>query len=240
MKVDKYFLKSLFLLLMTVLLLSTSIVIAKAEDVVIDDTDQIVYLTFDDGPSPVWTSQVLDLLDFYRAEATFYMIGRNVVIHPEIVREVAEHGQTIGVHTYNHIDLSWVDYTTFYYEVADTESVIKEALQDGDDLSYQFARCVRPPYGGTSNLFYANANSMDYEVSMWNIDTKDWTGKNPEEILKHFRNSLAPNKVVLMHDGGLERENTIQALHLILHEILMQGYQAKAYCTQDGQAIKTP
>ncbi len=75
---------------------------------------------------------------------------------------------------------------------------------------------------------------------MWNIDTKDWTGKSPEEILEHFRNSLAPNKVVLMHDGGLERENTIQALHLILHEILMQGYQAKSYCTQDGQAIKTP
>ena len=238
MKVDKYFLKSLFLLLMTVLLLSTSIVIAKAEDVVIDDTDQIVYLTFDDGPSPVWTSQVLDLLDFYQAEATFYMIGRNVVIHPEVVREVAEHRQTIGVHTYNHIDLSWADYTTFYFEVADTESVIKEALQDGDDLSSQFVRCVRPPYGGKSDLFYANANSMDYEVSMWNIDTEDWRGTSPEVILEHFRNSLEPHKVVLMHDGGLDRENTIQALRLVLHEILMQGYQAKAYCTQDGQAIK--
>jgi len=237
---NKQQLNRLALLVMAVLLLSTSVVNAKAQTDEIDDPEKVVYLTFDDGPSQVWTSQVLDLLDLYQAEATFYMIGRNVANHPDVVREVAEHGQTIGVHTYNHIDLSWADYTTFYYEVDDTESVIKEALRDGEDLSSQFVRCVRPPYGGKSDLFYANADSMDYEVSMWNIDTEDWTGKSPLEILEHFRNSLAPHKVVLMHDGGLDRENTIQALHLVLHEILMQGYQAKAYCTQDGQAIKNP
>ena len=234
----KHKLNSLALLLIVVVLSFTSVVNARNVTDEIDASEKVVYLTFDDGPSPTWTSEVLALLDLYQAEATFYMIGRNVVNHPEIVREVAEHGQTIGVHTFNHIDLSWADYTTFYYEVDDTESVIKEALQDGDDLSSQFVRCVRPPYGGKSDLFYANANSMDYEVSMWNIDTEDWRGTSPEVILEHFRNSLEPHKVVLMHDGGLDRENTIQALRLVLHEILMQGYQAKAYCTQDGQAIK--
>ncbi len=238
MKCNKYLLKSLALLIIAFLLLSTSVVNAKAQNAEFDESEKVIYLTFDDGPSPIWTNEVLDLLDFYQAEATFYMIGRNVVNHPEIVREVAEHGQTIGVHTYNHIDLSWADYTTFYYEVDDTESVIKEALQDGVDLSSQFVRCVRPPYGGASNLFYANANSMNYEVSMWNIDTEDWRGTSPEAILEHFRNSLEPHKVVLMHDGGLDRVNTILALRLVLHEILMQVYQAKAYCTQDGQAIK--
>ena len=238
MKCYKYLLKSLALLIIAFLLLSTSVVNAKAQNAEFDESEKVIYLTFDDGPSPIWTNEVLDLLDFYQAEATFYMIGRNVVNHPEIVREVVEHGQTIGVHTYNHIDLSWADYTTFYYEVDDTESVIKDALLAGVDLSSQFVRCVRPPYGGASNLFYANANSMNYEVSMWNIDTEDWRGTIPEAILEHFRNSLEPHKVVLMHDGGLDRVNTILALRLVLHEILMQGYQAKAYCTQDGQAIK--
>ena len=240
MKCNKYLAKSLALLLMTILLFFTSVVSANSESIEIDDSEKVVYLTFDDGPSPTWTSQVLELLDFYNAGATFYMIGANAVKNPEVVREVAEQGQTIGVHTFNHVDLTWANYSTFYYEVDDTESAIKQALQNGDDLSSQFVRCVRPPYGGKSDLFYANADSMGYEVSMWNIYTEDWRGTSPEEILEHFRNSLEPHKVILMHDGGLDRENTIQALHLILHEILMQGYQAKPYCTQDGQAIKSP
>lgn len=239
MKHNILLLKCLALLLMAVLLFSTSVVTANAEAFRNDDSEKVVYLTFDDGPSPRWTSEVLDLLDFYNAKATFYMIGANVVKNPDVVREVAKHGQTIGVHTFNHVDLSWANYSTFYYEIDDTESAIKQALQDGDDLNSQFVRCVRPPYGGKSDLFYANADSMDYEVSMWNIDTEDWRGTSPEEILEHFINSLEPHKVVLMHDGGLDRENTIQALHLILHELLMQGYEARPYCTQDGQAIKS-
>ena len=76
MKRNKYLAKSLALLLTAVLLSFTSVVNVKGQSTEIDDTEKVVYLTFDDGPSTVWTSQVLDLLDFYQAEATFYMIGR--------------------------------------------------------------------------------------------------------------------------------------------------------------------
>lgn len=230
MKRNKYFIKNLAALLMTALLLFTSVVNAKSQSIEIDGSEKVVYLTFDDGPSPTWTIQVLELLDFYNAKATFYMVGAYAASNYELVREVAKHGQTIGVHTFNHVDLSSASYATFHAEVDDTASVIIEALFDGDDLRSQFVRCIRPPYGGVSDLMYENAYSMGYAVSMWHIDTNDWRGERPEAILENFRNSLAPKKVVLMHDGGLNRENTIQALHLILHEILMQGYQAKPQC----------
>ena len=230
MKHTKFFAKNLTVLLMTVLLLFTSVVNANSQSVEIDGSEKVVYLTFDDGPSPTWTREVLELLDFYNAKATFYMVGANAASNYDLVREVAKHGQTIGVHTFNHVDLSWASYATFYSEVDDTASVIVQALADGDDLRSQFVRCIRPPYGGVSDLMYENAYSMGYAVSMWHIDTNDWRGESPEAILENFRILLAPKKVVLMHDGGLNRENTIQALHLILHEILMQGYQAKPQC----------
>jgi len=203
------------------------------------DPQNVVYLTFDDGPDPKWTARILDVLERYQAGATFYMIGYNVVSHPELVREVASRGQTISVHGFNHVDLSTSGYTFFHNEIQDTEAAIMEAFQANQDLVQQFGRCMRPPYGKKSDLQYANAEAMGYEVSMWNIDTKDWSGLSPEEIFTHFKSAVEPQKVILMHDGGLDRSNTVKALELILHELLMQGYTVLPYCTQEGQAIKT-
>ena len=206
----------------------------------IENVEKVVYLTFDDGPDPVWTIQILRLLERYQAKATFYMIGYNVVSHPEVVREIARRGQTIGVHGFNHYDLSAAGYSYFYAEVHDTEMAITDAMQGNPELVKQLGHCMRPPYGRKSALLSTNAEAMGYEVSMWNIDTKDWTGLEPEVILRHLRDALEPDKVILMHDGGLARENTVEALELILHELLMQGYNALPYCTQNGQAIKSP
>lgn len=203
------------------------------------DPEKVVYLTFDDGPDPAWTIKILDILERYQAGATFYMIGASVVSHPEIVREVASRKQTIAVHSFNHVDLSGVGFPYFYNEIHDTETAITNALQGDQQLIQQFGRCMRPPYGKKSPLLAANAEAMNYEVSMWNIDTKDWSGLSPEEIFDHFKSALEPQKVILMHDGGLDRSNTVKALELILHELLMQGYIVLPYCTQDGQAIKT-
>lgn len=203
------------------------------------NADDVVYLTFDDGPDPYWTLQILDILERYQARATFYMIGYSIVSHPQVVREVARRSQTISVHGFNHADLSTASYTYFYNEVHDTEAAVLEALQEDQELIQQFGRCVRPPYGKKSDLLYSNAEAMGYDVSMWNIDTKDWSGLSPEEIFAHFKSVLEPQKVILMHDGGADRANTIKALELILHELLMQGYTVLPYCTQYGQAIKT-
>lgn len=195
------------------------------------EPEKIIYLTFDDGPDPKWTPQILDILARYQAGATFYMIGRNAATFPEIVRMIAEHNQNIAIHGFNHIDMSNLDYQTFSLEVQDTEAVIMRALQAEPSLASQFGRCLRPPYGLTSDRLYQTARQMGYEVSMWNIDTNDWKQPNPEEMLSELLKGLEPGKIILMHDGGKEREQTLLGLQLILHELIMQGYKIKPLCS---------
>jgi peptidoglycan/xylan/chitin deacetylase (PgdA/CDA1 family) len=204
------------------------------------NNDKVIYLTFDDGPDPHWTPTILKILDKYGAGATFYMIGRNASTFPDIVRLIAEHKQNIAVHGYNHTDLGSVDYTTFYLEVHDTEQVILDALRGEPNLEGQYARCLRPPYGQASNMTYQYAYQMGYAISMWTIDTIDWQQPDPTVMLSILLSGLEPGKVILMHDGGEQREQTIAGLQLILHELIMQGYKIKPYCTSSGQAITNP
>ena len=216
--------------------------IVVAQDIPGEETDneKVIYLTFDDGPDPHWTPTILSILDKYGAGATFYMIGRNASTFPDMVRLIAEHKQSIAVHGYNHIDLGSVDYTTFYLEVHDTEQVILDALRGEPSLEGQFAHCLRPPYGRASNMTYQYAYQMGYAISMWTIDTIDWQQPEPTVMLSILLSGLEPGKVILMHDGGEQRERTIAGLQLILHELIMQGYKIEPYCTSRGQAITNP
>ena len=200
------------------------------------DPSLAIYLTFDDGPDPKWTPQVLSLLDQYHAKATFYMIGRNAYSFPELVLQLAENGQFLGNHSFNHADLSTLSYGSFYAEVADTTDTIRTALAGHAELAGQVTPCLRPPYGAVGGSFYDYTFRMNYAVSMWQIDTLDWAGTEPEEILSSVVDNLQPFKVVLMHDGGEKRANTIAGLHLVLHELTMRGYQFLPYCTANGQA----
>lgn len=198
--------------------------------------DLVVYLTFDDGPDPKWTPKILALLQQYHATATFYEIGRNVRSYPETTLQVAEAGNTIGLHGYNHLDLTKLGYADFYLEVADTRAAIADALASDSQVKSALTPCLRPPYGAVNQDVYAYAAQMNYALSFWHIDTRDWSGLNPEEILAIVSANIAPYKVVLMHDGGEHRENTVQALGLVLHELTLRGYTFGQYCTVSGQA----
>ena len=200
------------------------------------DPDLVVYLTFDDGPDPKWTPQVLELLQQYHAIATFFEIGRNIRSYPEISLQVAEGGNTIGLHGYNHIDLTKLGYSDFYLEVVDTRAAIADALASNPQVEGALTPCLRPPYGAVNQDVYAYAAQMNYALSFWHIDTRDWSGVSPEEILNTVSANIAPYKVILMHDGGEKRENTLQGLELVLHELTLRGYTFGQYCTVYGQA----
>ncbi len=197
--------------------------------------DQVIYLTFDDGPDPDWTPQILELLQRYHAIGTFYMIGRNARSFQETTLQVAQAGQMIGLHGYNHIDLSKLSYTDFYLEVADTATAIKEALAGHPELKAQLTPCLRPPYGAVSDSLYSNADSMNYAISMWHLDTRDWAGLDEQEIFDNAIKDLQPYKVVLMHDGGEDRTETVRGLELLLHELTLRGYVFLPYCIASGQ-----
>jgi len=98
-------------------------------------------------------------------------------------------------------------------------------------------KCLRPPYGKSNETVYAYAMTMGYSISMWNLDTRDWAGLAPEVILTNFTDKLQPDRVVLFRDGGEDRQNTIESLDLVLHELIMQEYEILPYCTESGQAV---
>lgn len=201
------------------------------------DPDLKAYLTFDDGPDPAWSPQVLAVLRKYRAHATFFMIGRNAATFDDLIVQIASDGNTLANHTYNHQDLTTLNYTSFSLEVGDTDQAIRFALRGHPELLSQVTRCLRPPYGSTNQQVYSYAAQMGYSISMWNLDTRDWAGTSPQDILTDFTAKLQPDRVILFHDGGEKRHNTVEALDLILHELIMQGYQVLPYCTEAGQAI---
>lgn len=201
------------------------------------DTEKKVYLTFDDGPDPVWSPQILAVLRKYQAHATFFMIGRNAATFQDTVVQIASDGNTLANHSYNHYDLTTLDFLGFSLEVGDTEQSIRNALKDHPELLSQVTKCLRPPYGKSNESVYAYAMRMGYSISMWNLDTRDWAGTEPEDILAAFISKLQPDRVILFHDGGEDRQNTVEALDLVLHELIMQGYEILPYCTEAGQAI---
>ncbi|MGV8049550.1 MAG: polysaccharide deacetylase family protein [Anaerolineaceae bacterium] len=199
--------------------------------------DNVIYLTFDDGPDPKWTPQILELLQSYHATATFYMIGRNARSFSETVLQVAQAGQMIGLHGYNHIDLTKLSYADFYLEIVDTEIAIRDALAANPELENQVTPCLRPPYGAVNDTVYSTAFGMNYAISLWQLDTLDWTNPTAEEIFGTVMKNLQPYKVVLMHDGGENRTVTVRALGLILHELTLRGYTFQPYCTANGQEL---
>ena len=201
------------------------------------DPEKKVYLTFDDGPDPVWSPQVLAVLRKYQAHATFFMIGRNAATFQDTVVQIASDRNTLASHSYNHYDLTTLDFLGFSLEVGDTEQSIRNALEDHPELLSQVTKCLRPPYGKSNESVYAYAMRMGYSISMWNLDTRDWAGTKPEDILAAFISKLQPDRVILFHDGGEDRQNTVEALDLVLHELIMQGYEILPYCTEAGQAI---
>ncbi len=207
----------------------------SAQDLPQANPDLVIYLTFDDGPDPDWTPQVLALLQKYHATAVFYEIGRNARTYPQISLQVAEAGQMIGLHGYNHIELPKLGYNDFYLEVIDTRDAIVDALSSRPDLEGQLTPCLRPPYGAVNDNVYSYAYNMNYAISMWHLDTRDWTGITGEEILETVERELEPYHVVLMHDGGEDRSETVRGLELVLHELTLRGYHFEPYCTATGQ-----
>ncbi|HSN95409.1 MAG TPA: polysaccharide deacetylase family protein [Anaerolineaceae bacterium] len=200
------------------------------------DPDKIIYLTFDDGPDPNWTPQILELMQRYHAVGTFFELGRSAATFPEVVRSLAEGGQTLANHSYTHTDFTTLDYGGFYNEVANTNWAIRNALASSAGLSSQVTPCLRPPYGAVNSTVYSYMAQVGYVPAFWTIDTLDWKGIPGDSILNNVKAGLAnPNKVVLMHDGGLNRENTVEGLGLVLHELTLEGYSFEAFCTESGE-----
>lgn len=170
-----------------------------------------IALTFDDGPHPYYTEQLLDGLEERGVVATFFVTGEHATLHPDIIRRMDEEGHLIGNHTYSHIQLTSYNKEEFKEELVATSEVIEEII--GEEVVY-----VRPPYGCWDKSFEAELNMIPV---LWTIDPLDWCSDNAECIVDRVVVKAGENEIILMHDYY---ESSVTAALEVVDELLEEGY----------------
>ncbi|WP_283138623.1 polysaccharide deacetylase family protein [Rhizohabitans arisaemae] len=172
-----------------------------------------IALTFDDGPGPL-TDSLLDTLKRHDAEATFFVVGRKVVLQPETVRRIAAAGHEIGNHSFSHARLTSLPDSAIRDELADTQHVIEQATG-------RKPRIMRPPYGATDHRVSLISADLGLAQVIWNATSKDWKTRSRQAIIDRTLKHARPDGVVLMHDTV---PATVFALPTILRTLKQRGY----------------
>lgn len=184
-----------------------------------DNTHNRIALTFDDGPHPVYTPIILDILREYGIHATFFMVGENAQEYPELVRRIQREGHEIGNHTYRHANLQKQTAAGIRREITLAEDAI---LQIGD----QRTKLLRPPGGLYNESVCEAARALDYTVILWTVDTRDWAHTPPEEITANVEANIRCGGIILCHDfiGGAPSP-TPEALRNFIPALLQKNYE---------------
>ena len=180
--------------------------------------DMKIALTFDDGPHPRNTPKILDILAGYGIKATFFEVGENVELYPEVSRRVVAEGHEIGNHTYSHPHLTKIDYCSLSCEVERCEKVITETTGVKPTL-------FRPPEGVVDANVRKVAENEGYSIIVWTVDTRDWAGTPTDKIVDTVLREISPGDIILMHDYTSGKCNTIPALRRIIPALRDMGYE---------------
>lgn len=186
-------------------------------------SQKIVALTFDDGPYPPYTGQILDILRERQVPATFFVIGRNAKKHPDLVRRMVAEGHQVGNHTYNHVDLLKADRQEIGDEVDRADRVVKE-------ITGQSCVAFRPPHGFRDAVVLEVMAERKLKVVEWSVASRDWTNPGVDTIVRRTVNKVRSGAVILLHDGdgvssGDSRAQTVEATRLIIDALAAQGYK---------------
>jgi peptidoglycan/xylan/chitin deacetylase (PgdA/CDA1 family) len=178
-----------------------------------------VALSFDDGPS-IYTSQVLDILDRRGVKATFFVVGRNAVENPHLIRRAVESGNEIGNHTWSHTALTALKkLTARRQEVEGANDVVRAATGHKPLL-------FRPPYGAMRPGTNREVRRLGMLPVVWSVDVKDYDPRvTSKALVRRVRQALRPGSIILLHDGGGDRRKTVAALPAILAEVVKAGYR---------------
>ncbi len=177
--------------------------------------NNLVYLSFDDGPHPEITTFVLDCLKEYNWEATFFCIGKNAEANPFIVDRILSEGHSIGNHTFNHLN-GWKTSDQDYFDnVVKARTILKTDL-------------FRPPYGRASH-FQINClnNSLAMKIIMWTVLSGDFDpALSKEECFRNVYSNLEPGNIIVFHDSVKAKEKLKYALPLVLAEMKKAGFKS--------------
>ena len=171
-----------------------------------------VALTFDDGPHPAYTEQLLDGLKERGVVATFFVTGEHAELHPDIIKRMQDEGHLIGNHTYTHIQLTKSNREKFKQELVKTNEVLQEIT--GEEVLY-----VRPPYGAWDKKLETELNMFPI---LWTIDPLDWCKSNASCIAQAVLKKVGENDIILMHDYY---KSSVEAALMVVDELQKQGYE---------------
>jgi peptidoglycan/xylan/chitin deacetylase (PgdA/CDA1 family) len=169
---------------------------------------KVLYLTFDDGPQVEWTPKVLNVLARHHAKAMFFVLGREAAAHPDLVATERSLGHHIGNHTWDHPMLTHL-----------TPKRIRQEISTGVP-----SKCFRPPYRDTNAFVAAVAASYHQHQVLWDVDTNDWAKPGAAKIENEILRGARPGAIILMHDGGGNRSQTVAALDSALTKLTARGY----------------
>ena len=171
-----------------------------------------VALTFDDGPHPVCTPQLLDGLKKRDVKVTFFVTGENVESYPEIVKRACEEGHLIGNHTFHHVQLTAANSDDFKKEIISTNDIIQEVT--GKETSF-----IRPPYGSWDKKYEKELNMFPV---LWDVDPLDWCSTNVDKIVRSVLAGTKENSIILMHDSY---DSTVTAALQVVDILKAEGYE---------------
>lgn len=171
-----------------------------------------IALTFDDGPHPVYTRRMLEVLEEQQVPATFFLLGQNIEKYGEVVKEISEAGHLIGNHTYHHVQITTMPAEQAYEEIVQTNLLIENLTGKGTEY-------VRPPFGTWNEGLEPR---LDFIPVMWTIDTQDWMTQNADRIVSQVVKNAKDNDIILMHDSY---ESTVRAVERIIPLLKADGFE---------------
>lgn len=177
-----------------------------------------IALTFDDGPHPRYTEEILKILAEYDIRATFFIIGVNAEAYPDDLQKIIDAGCEIGNHTYSHARMNRIDATTAKQEILQCEETLYRLT---GTRPYLF----RPPEGILSDSLKEIVSAMHYNTVLWSIDTLDWAMNPSETISQTVMKNIKGGDIILMHDYVSGGNTTCSALRKMIPQILSQGYE---------------
>lgn len=181
------------------------------ETMALPKEEKKIAITFDDGPHPQYTEQLLDGLKKRGVHATFFVTGEHAEQYPDIIKRMSEEGHIIGNHTYSHIQLTSGNREKFKKELIKTNKIIT-------DITKKEVLYVRPPYGTWDKSFETELNMFPV---LWNVDPLDWCSNNASCVVNRVLKNAEESDIILMHDCY---ETSVTAALQIVDDLQKQGY----------------
>ncbi|MFN8126015.1 MAG: polysaccharide deacetylase family protein [Candidatus Nanopelagicales bacterium] len=176
--------------------------------------EKVIYLTVDDGPSP-YTEELLKIFTKNDAVGTWFLIGNQAQGQPELVKRIHQAGMPIGNHSWNHPNLNTLDAEQVRAQLEATNKAVGPVM----------GSCMRPPYGLINSEAAHIAESLGQTPVIWTGHATDWSSPPVDQMVATFKSFTRPGAVILMHDGGGDRANTVEAMRTYIPWLRKQGYR---------------